>query len=109
MTHYRKQTVSINQNRIGSPKENTLSVHTGDITPSWKRYGDGVANITFEATGLNPEKPYSGWMQIIVSETAFADDDKPNGRDITKEVWNTLNVEAMIALRDMLNGLNLDK
>lgn len=84
----------------------TVTIHTKNRTPSWKRYGDGSSNIEFRATGIDPQKPASGWLEITASETAFAENEQK--RDVTKEVMGTVGLEGMRALRDMLNNLNLD-
>lgn len=81
-----------------------LNVLTTDTTPSWKVNSTGVNRILFTASGLNPTKPASGWVSISASETAYAD--TANGRDVTKQVYITLDLEAAKQLKAMLNELH---
>ena len=80
-----------NDNVYGSSDIKNLEVITTDTTPSWK-YCEGSNRISFNASGLNSEKPASGWVEIFASETAYAE--TANGRDVTKEVYITLRLDA---------------
>lgn len=83
-----------------------LEVITTATTPSWKLYDcKGCNRITFNTLGLNPKKPTAGWLEIFASETAYAE--TANGRDVTKEVYITLRLDAAKQLKAMLNELNI--
>jgi hypothetical protein len=72
-----------------------LNVLTRNTTPSWKRFGDGAKFVSFE-NRLPTE------VNIIASETSYADKHKPNSVDVTKEVYLDLREDAARKLYEML-------
>ena len=71
-----------------------LNIHLPDSRPSWRRFGDGVANFEAIVNG-------SGVLSLEASETAFAG--AGDKRDVTRGAMLDLDKAAALALRDFLN------
>ena len=76
----------------------TVTIHAPTHRPSWKRYGEGVAN--FNAVFNSGDKSIS----FVVSETALASWVMEEKRDVTKEVYFTADEEGARALYEMLHA-----
>ncbi len=79
-----------------------VTVTTTGVKPSWKRFGDGSNQCEMTATGLNPDKPAAGWLEIGITETSYGEK-----RDVERYTSCTVRPEGMRALRDLLNKLDL--
>tara|TARA_R110000824_G_scaffold400399_1_gene607857 strand:+ start:847 stop:1161 length:315 start_codon:yes stop_codon:yes gene_type:complete len=104
MTRQELENQLCRNNNVYNSDIKELEIITTGTKPSWKNC-EGRNTISFRASGLNPEKPASGWVEIFASETAYAETD--NGRDVTKEVYITLRLDAAKQLKAMLNELNI--
>ena len=85
----------IDQNPIGY---NEISFRTDNVTPSWKRFGDGSEEIGFRTVVNHPEG--GTHISITASETSWAIE--PGKRDVVKEVSITLCDEQAHALYEYL-------
>jgi hypothetical protein len=73
-----------------------LHVHHGERTPSWKRYGKGVANVEFTFYAKAKR------LGISLEETAFADALMGGKRDVTRGAMMELSREAAAELHAAL-------
>jgi hypothetical protein len=77
----------------GNPQ---LHIHQGERTPSWKRYGKGVANAEFTFYSR------AGKVGVSVEETYFADSAMDEKRDVTRGAMMELSREAAARLHSAL-------
>ncbi len=76
-----------------------LHVHIPDSRPSWKRHGEGVANVEF--TFYSRARDGAGCIGIAAEETAFANKAAGDRRDTSKSVMLEIDRNACIALHRM--------
>lgn len=75
-----------------------LTVHIANRTPSWKRYGDGAANIEFVAYS-------SGRLGVDASEFSYAFAPAGEKRDTAKRVMFELDRGAAVELHKLLGEM----
>jgi len=97
-----KQTIEHSHWNTFDAAPSAIRISTDDVRPSWKSTGSGSNTVKITASGLQQGNLYAGWLMLDVTETAVGDK-----RDTTKEVSVTVDVPGMIALRDILNNLDL--
>jgi hypothetical protein len=72
---------------------NYVRIFRDDVKPSWERYGTGSCEVLLTAHDA------AQWLEIRISE---------HGEKSRRMCYATLHRDGALALRDMLNKLNLD-